>query len=164
MKLAIGILLVIIATLVLWLTVEITTNGQQRKHIQELTSQVADKSRRENLEFQQMCALQVEKVFRAIGWKEGVPQDGNIATYQSHYNPKLGKCFMTLDITGMNTTRTLFDAYEQRDYAVYLWMPRKDKKFWEVPPTICRLIPSSGSEQICKSEEEYKEFVAHYME
>jgi len=60
--------------------------------------------------------------------------------------------------------RLLIDAYEQREYAEYTWMSRKDKKYWEVPPSICKLIPLSTSEQFCKSENEYKAFVANYME
>jgi len=57
----------------------------------------------------------------------------------------------------------LADAYERRKYAEYTWAS-KDKKYWEVPPMTCKLIPSSASEQICKSEDEYKAFVATYVE
>ena len=164
MKIAIAILLVTVAVLVWQLTAEIATNNQLQKQVQELTKQVADKTTRENLEFQKSCALQAEKVFHAIGWKENVWQNGLLATYASHYNQKLGKCFMMLELTGQHTSRSLLDAYERRDYAEYMWVPDKVKKFWEVPPAQCLLIPSSGSEQNCNSEEEFKEFVAHYME
>ena len=58
----------------------------------------------------------------------------------------------------------LLDAYEGRTYAEYLWGEKQGKKYWEVPPIFCRLIPSSGQEQSCNSEEEYKAFVARYTE
>jgi hypothetical protein len=58
----------------------------------------------------------------------------------------------------------LFDAYENRDYAEYMWIPREGKKYWEVALISCRLFPSSGNERFCKSEAEYDDFVAAYME
>ena len=164
MKTAIAILLIIVAALGWQLSAEITTNNTLQKQVQELTKQLTDKSTRENLEFQQSCALQAEKVFHQVGWKENAWQDGLLATYSSHYHHKLGKCFMTIEVSGKYTGKSLLDAYERRDYAEYMWVPDKVKKFWEVPPAECLLIPSSGSQQICKSEEEFKEFVAHYME
>jgi hypothetical protein len=61
-------------------------------------------------------------------------------------------------------SKNLIDAYEQREYAEYLWITDKVKKYWEVPPVMCRLIPAFGNEHLCKSEDEYDAFVASYME
>lgn len=165
MKVTIGILLVTVATLVWWLTVQITAKRQQGEQIKELTSQLGDKSSREKLEFQQVCALQAEKVFHSLRNKESGPN-----SYQSHYNLKLGRCFMELetypDAVAKNvmTTKLLLDAYEQKSYAEYRWVSKEDKNYGEVPPLSCKLMPSPGVEQICKSKDEYEAFVASFME
>lgn len=170
MKLTIAILLVIVLALVWQLNKEIVAGHQRQNQVQELTAKLAEKSTRDNLELQEKCALQAEKMFRTLGYK-GVQQNGNFDLYRSHWNAKLNKCFMTIESTNVTTTsgtmfinRFLFDAYEQREYAEYTWMSSKVKKYWEVPPMICKLISSSDDEQLCKSEEEYKAFVARYME
>ena len=163
MKVAVVVLLAIVLALVWGLTTEMVTNRQQQSQITELTSKLGDRTTRENLELQEKCALQAERVFKRLGYKESVPQNGVFGTYQSHYNAKLNKCFMTLDSTTTNPDtefnfKFLFDAYEQRGYGEYT------KKYGEASPTICKLFPSSADESLCTSEEEYKAFVARYME
>jgi len=169
MKLAVAALLAIALVLAWLLNAEVATNNQQRSQIAELTSKLGDKTARENLEFQQKCAQQAEKIFHQLGYKLNEPRSAISASYESHYNTKLNKCFMTVSTVNMSTPRLttskfLLDAYEQRGYAEYMWMADKVKKFWEVPPVDCRLTPTSTDERVCKSEEEYKAFVATYME
>ena len=168
MKIVIGILFIIVFVMAWLLFVRITTESQQRKQIEELKVKLADKTKLVNLELQEKCSSKAKEVFRFMGYNE-TNQNGDMAGYQSHFNTKLGKCFMTIEsltVTKGNFVNNslLFDAYEQREYAEYAWMPRNNKKYWEVPPLICKLIPSSTSEQFCKSEDEYKAFVAKYME
>ena len=43
-------------------------------------------------------------------------------------------------------------------------MSSKDKKYSEVKPTMCRTSLSANTEDFCDSEEQFKEFVAKYME
>jgi len=38
------------------------------------------------------------------------------------------------------------------------------KKYWEVPPTTCELIPTSREKTICSSRDEFDAFVSKYME
>lgn len=161
MKIAIAVLLAIVLALAWLLNAEMGTNRRQRSQIAELTSKLADNSARERLELQQKCANQAEKIFSQQGYKLNGPRP---ASYQSHYNAKLNKCFMTLDSMVLGDQRFLFDAYEQREYAEYMLLPEKGKKYWEVQPQSCALIPSSADKSRCKSEEEYKAFVARYME
>ena len=170
MRAAIGILIIAIGALAWLLTSELAANNQQRKQLEQLTTQLAGKSKLENLQLQEKCTEQAEKVFRALGY-QGNQQNGNGDVYQSHYNQKLGKCFMAIESTNVTTrpgtmfsNKILLDAYERREYAEYTWISQKDKKYWDVPPTICKLITSSASEQTCKSDDEYKAFVANYME
>jgi hypothetical protein len=63
-----------------------------------------------------------------------------------------------------NTSVYLMDANERRQYAFYLWISRKDKKYWEVPPSNCELTPSLREKKLCTSREEFDAFVADYME
>lgn len=170
MKTIVAGLLVVVGILSWRLTAEVAQKGLLRGELEQLTGQLADKSKLESLQFQEKCAEQAKKVFHALGYKDE-QQNLNTDIYQSHYNTKIGKCFMAVESTNMTTspgtqftTRILLDAFEQREYAEYMWMSRKDKKYWEVPPTVCKLIASSTSEQICKSEDDYKAFVAKYVE
>ena len=171
---ALAVILIFVAAGLAWLLrTELAANSQLRGESAQLAAQLADKTRLESLQLQEKCAEQAKKVFRTLGYKElkDTQQSPNTDTYQSHYNAKLGKCFMAIERVDMTTTpgkqfinRMLLDAFEQREYAEYTWISRNDKKDWEVPPMICKLIESSSSEQVCKTEGEYKAFVAKYVE
>lgn len=170
MKLLSACLLIAGAILVWRLTAEIATNRELRGEVRQIKSQLADSSKAESLQLQQKCAEQAMTLFHALGYKDS-HLNFNSDLYQSHYNPKLGKCFVEITSTDLSTSpgteainRVLFDAVERRVYAEYGWMSSKTKKYWEVPPWNCRLTPSSANEQPCKSEDEYKAFVAKYIE
>lgn len=160
MKISIGILLLIVAVLGWLLKAETVTTQQQRGEIEKLMLRLTDETKRENLELQEKCALQAEKVFRAAGWKA----DGH--KYQSHFNQKLNKCFMTMEFASTSpwfVSNYLLDAYEQKKYGELLWTDREGVVF-------CSLAPSEEKRQKCKSQEvgpsrkEYQAFVARYME
>ena len=146
MKLAVAALLAIALVLAWLLNAEVATNSQQRIQIAELTSKLGDKSARENLEFQQKCAQQAEKIFHQLGYKLNEARNAISSSYESHYNTKLNKCFMTVSTVKLTprfvTSKFLIDAYEQKGYAEYMWMADKDRKYWEVPPVDCRLTPT----------------------
>jgi hypothetical protein len=177
MKIALAVLVVAILALV-WrlnsitaaLTQQQQTLSQQQQQIQTLTTALADKSKQEGLALQEKCAVQAEKVFRDLGYKfnnSSQSLDSNIL--QSHFNPRLNKCFMTLEANAytsgqLGQQRFLLDAYEQREYGEYFWVSDKVKKYWEVKPVMCKEIPVAGDEQFCHSEDEYKAIVKRYME
>lgn len=176
MKIALGVLLAAALALTWGLVAETTKNGQLQGQVTELTSKLGDKTARDNLELQEKCATQAEKVFRQED-KElrqpqlGVPVSVMYHAHTSHYHAKLNKCFILTEylssLGGTDTSLTvsnLFDAYEQRTYATYTFVPDKVKKYWEVPPKVCTLIPSSAETTTCKSKEEFDAFVARYME
>jgi hypothetical protein len=131
----------------------------------------------QTLDFQAMCATQAQKAFQE--WeiertKSKLRISKDISTdYQSHYNTKLKKCFILIETNGLMPgleegeflfTKTLSDAYERRVYASYGWVSRTGQKYWEVPPTSCELIPSFRQKKFCKTQEEFDDFVAQYME
>jgi hypothetical protein len=167
MRILCVILLVSLFALGWQLKMVIDTNRQQASEIQSLSAKLTDKATRERFDLQQKCASQAEQTFHRLGYREDQPTDDILsAIYQSHYSAERTKCFMTLESIGKGgfQSKLLFDAYENRPFAEYDWMPQKDKKFWEVPPVVCQLTPSSSDERACKSEDEYKAFVAGYME
>jgi hypothetical protein len=138
MKAAVGALIAIVLVLGWLLNAETKTSREQQNQIALLTSKLADKVARENLDLQQKCAQQAEKIFGQLGYRLDRPTLGIFATYQSHHNAKLGKCFMTLDSTGAGHQLFLFDAYEQREYAHYIEIPVKGRD----APTNCKIIAS----------------------
>jgi hypothetical protein len=129
-----------------------------------------DLSRREALELQKECGLQAAKAFKQAGWKVGEPT----ASFESHYNPGMNKCFMLLRIltvspaTGNKSWAStyLLDVYEQRTYAE---LDITDLG-WLGDPTghrhiaTCELMPPHESQRTCQSDAEYASFVARYME
>jgi hypothetical protein len=129
----------------------------------------------QTLDQQERCAQQARRAFQEIQ-AEAKAADKKFGShevssdYQSHYNTKIGKCLMFVESMGslaggeMSTTAYLIDANERRQYAFYLWLSKKDKKYWEVPPSSCDLTPSLKEKKFCTSREEFDEFVAAYME
>ena len=153
MKATIAALLAIVAVLAWLLSAEMATSRQ-------LSSQLVDKTARENLDLQEKCALQAKKVSEEPYNKA----KDDLGAYKSHYNPILRKCFVIFKNGPF--IESLMDAYEQRDYATYMWYASdtNDKSNPLNEPKICNLIPSASDERNCKSYEEYKAFVATYME
>ena len=131
-------------------------------------------SQHEKLDIQARCAAQAEKAFnqwKSEGKKEGKEYPGYkvvSAEYQSHYNAGRNRCFIAVRTNGENgaTTKWLADAYENRLFAFYFWMPDPSgvREYSQTPPTKCELTPSAAEKRICSSEREYDDFVASYME
>jgi hypothetical protein len=112
------------------------------------------------------CTAQADRRFQQLGYGENDPN--LTAILQSHYNLKMSRCFMTIETTKLAVpeiiNRSLMDADEQRLYGEYMWMSSSTKKYWEQPPVLCHLTPATGWESNCKTDDEYKVFVAKYME
>ena len=131
--------LLLVAGLLAWgLTSEVKKNSQLGGQVDQLTKKLTDKSRLEDLQLQEKCAEQAKKVFNEYFLKNPPPGELDTDEYQSHYNTKLGKCFMQIEsirmlnqpglVGTMSIHRFLADAYKRRVYADYMWTSRKDKK------------------------------------
>jgi hypothetical protein len=134
-------------------------------------------ARSQTLDDQERCAAQARKAFQE--W-ESDNKKGPVANlfqtlssdYESHYNTKIKKCLMLIESTStmasgngnITTSAMLVDAYERHLYASYIWITSPPKKYWEVPPTECELIPASQKKKICTSRDEFDAFVAGYLE
>jgi hypothetical protein len=58
----------------------------------------------------------------------------------------------------------LWDAFERRQYATWLWSAHETKKYWEQPPISCELSANYRDKKNCKTKEEFDAFVAEFME
>jgi hypothetical protein len=137
MKIVCAALLVALFGLAWLFKNQIDINRLQAVLIQNLSATLADRTRQEGFELQQKCASQAERTYHQLGYREDQPTgDVLSAVYQSHYSTAHNQCFMTLELIskGGFQSKFLFDAYENRTYAEYDWMPKKDMKFDEVPP------------------------------
>jgi hypothetical protein len=61
------------------------------------------------------------------------------------------------DVTWIN--RTVYDAFERTVYGKYMWHTDPVKKYWEVPPFMCRVKLVTGENVICKSSDEFNELI-----
>jgi hypothetical protein len=60
--------------------------------------------------------------------------------------------------------KSLPHAVEGRLFALYLWVSTPGKKYWEVPPVTCTLIPTLKEKRDCTTQDEYEAFAASLME
>lgn len=167
MKTLTALLLIVIAVLSFQVFRQREIIHEQRGRITEIQAQVAAtaKATAVPLEYQEKCAEQARKAFHDLGYKSQGP-----AGYENHYSAKLSKCFVLVENTDSAyaptiwTRKSLFDAYEGKAYGEYSWHTVKDKKYWEVPPFMCRVTSPAGTNQFCKSDEEYGELIKVYLE
>jgi hypothetical protein len=170
MRILLVILVVLCAALATMTLVLFERHQDQTEQIALLNAQRA--APRASIEDQGKCAAHAAKLFNELGYNENVPAPG-FQRYASHYNITRGKCFVLIEHSafpssggGVQNTRTinLYDAVERRSYGDFLWISSGTKKYWEVKPMMCRTNPSVATEELCDSEEQFKEFVAKYME
>jgi len=57
----------------------------------------------------------------------------------------------------------VFDAIEGRAYATYIWINTQNRKFWEVPPTLCEVHPRGMDKIQCKDDDEFASLVDKYF-
>jgi hypothetical protein len=133
------------------------TIREQKKKIDELVVKI-DKC---NLESQEKCAQGAKQFFHDAGYD----QKNTLAGYVCHYNKKLNKCFIDITATILNkngaasTSKSLYDAFEGKEYASFFMYVRKVEKYYEVKPSQCHMLDNN-----CTTEEEYNAFVKSYME
>lgn len=119
-----------------------------------------DSAKTASLELQDKCAKQASAEFKTF-------EDRELAAFTDHYNLNLNKCFILVEY--MDTVHGvryewLNDAYEGKVYGQYEFKADKVKKYWEVPPVVCKVTPPSGDGKICSSSDEFDALVKQYME
>jgi len=164
-KLATLLLVVAVGILGLFAYSQTVALRQQRRQVRELTAELDSAPKLASLDLQEKCAKQAREEFKTY-WEQ---HEG--ASFTNHYNTKLNKCFiLTAYIDPMTasgsiwTHKMLFDAFEGKDYAEYDWKSDKVKKYWEVPPFVCKVMLPSGEETMCHSSDEFDALMKQYME
>jgi hypothetical protein len=127
----------------------------------------------QSLQQQEICAKQAKAYFQEYSADDQKLSNAGYKPlnndYQSHYNVKLNKCLILVETSAQegqefHTSIQLVDAFERRIFATYGWTSRPGKKYWEVPPTLCELAPTSHETTNCSSREEFDALVSKYME
>jgi hypothetical protein len=125
---------------------------------QELQSQL-DKIRTATMQQQKMCDEQARKKFH-----EDYPAANDLTGFFSHYDTGANVCYMLVHIYGISkvvpsVSDTVYDAFEGRGYASYIWINSEKKKYWQVAPMECSVKPRGQDEITCKSSEEFDSLI-----
>jgi len=141
------------------------TLNQQQQQIQTLTTALANKSKQEALALQEKCAVQSEKVFRE---RHITVAHNELLQYESHYNPTLGKCFISFTremyLSGAKTSHTLDvqEAFGLRTYGEFLGFSTtglSGSSMWS-----CWVLDQEDTQHPCKTFAEYELLIKRYTE
>lgn len=118
------------------------------------------KPRHATLSQQKMCAEQAAKRFKE-------DYKGATAEFTSHYDAKMNVCYMLVhhypEGASLGWSEEVFDAFEGRQYAYVLWLPKANKKYWEVPPVECSIKPIRDEKRLCHSVDEFTALIEKYF-
>jgi hypothetical protein len=116
-----------------------------------------------SLNFQAKCAGQAKVVFNEFS---GGTKD--FASYENHYNRKLGKCFVFLRSQSAKQLSAtsygyLADAFENKDVGDF-YIYTADYTKANAKPMSCQVTSLSGQRQQCETEAQFKALIRPYME
>src|ERR1700731_975039 len=112
------------------------------------------------------CAAQAKKFYNETDFPNTKHATKN--EFISHYDAVNQICYIRIDVSTIENGKVavssyVFDAFEGRSLASYIWFPEKDKKYWEVKPMECNVKPVNGKKIVCKSTEEFEDLVDKYF-
>ena len=114
------------------------------------------------MEQQKMCDEQARKKFNEdYGTRKGYDYE-----YTSHFDARANVCYMLVHGTAdacCTVSYLVYDAFEGRVYASYVWINPEHKKGWEVDPTDCSVKPRGQASIVCKSSDEFEDLVDKYF-
>lgn len=111
---------------------------------------------------QKMCAEQAEKQFNSTSASQGS------ANFTSHYDARANVCYIMVHDAGVSygnrtVSDVVYDAFEGRVYANYIFINSQKKYDWEVAPAECDVKPRGQAEITCKSSDEFEELIDKYF-
>lgn len=122
-----------------------------------------------SLSEQKTCADQAKKFFNETDYSDNSKHPVK-NEFTSHYDATSKVCYVRIDYNHLDSgTKVLsvgsyvFDAFEGRNFASYIWFSDPKKKYWEVKPMECWVKPIKGSKTECKSTEEFEELVDRFF-
>jgi hypothetical protein len=94
--------------------------------------------------------------------------DKPILDYTSHFDPQKDTCYVRINSgtageAGVISSSMVYDAFERRVFATYLWMNYSHKKYWEIKPTECEAHPQQQPTVYCQSSEEFNDLVEKWF-
>ncbi len=112
---------------------------------------------------QNMCSEQAKKKFH-----EDNSPNASGTEYTSHYDPRTNVCYIRVHRFRMeggipSVSDAVYDAFEGRGYASYIWVNAQGKKYWEVEPMECEVQPIGRGKVFCKSSDEFDTLVDTYF-
>jgi hypothetical protein len=111
-----------------------------------------------SFDLQSKCAASAKMAFDALGWSQSKPVAGNTATFYSHFNPAMDKCFMVFQFNSLvspyGETWILSDAVENVAYGTLTFNGDK--------VTTCEMTPTAETQR-CASKQEFEKYLVHYM-
>ncbi len=158
---ALMLLLIVAVALLAWQAYsQKAVIAHQQERLEALNAKLEARPRTTNIELQEKCAKQALEAYRLSGWDKNL-----LASFSNHYNEKLNKCFVLIGETHAGgNSESLQDAFEGKVFGFYMWLVKKDKKYWEVPPFRCEVTLISGEKKTCESSDEFDDLVKAYME
>jgi hypothetical protein len=114
---------------------------------------------------QKQCADQAK---RAFDESYNPVKDGMNYEFTSHFDSKANICYILVHAGGVSfgnpaSNDLVFDAYEGRGYASYVWINTTKKKYWEIAPTECSVKPRNNEEIFCHSQDEFDSLIDKYF-
>jgi len=115
---------------------------------------------------QRKCADQAKKFYNETDFPNTKHATKN--EFTSHYDATNLVCYVRVNVSTVENDMVavssyVFDAFENRTYASYIWFSVKGKKFWEVKPTECSVKPVNSKKIVCESTEEFEDLVDKYF-
>jgi hypothetical protein len=118
---------------------------------------------------QKVCAEQAKKFFNETDYSDNSKKPIK-NEYTSHYDAAAKVCYVRIDFNiydaktkKLTASSYVFDAFEGRNFAEYVWFSDPVKKYWEVKPFSCSVKPMNGEKLFCNSTEEFEKMVDRYF-
>jgi len=133
----------------------------QETSLRELRDRFETVSKTTDLDLQQKCARQAGEAF-SHDFLASLAGKDPLTNFTNHYNSKLGKCFVLININvitarkTMSETKFLSDAFEGKSYGVY---GREGDNV-----TSCEVTLPTGEKRRCHSSTEFEDLINVYME
>jgi hypothetical protein len=135
---------------------------RQRRQIQVLSAERDSAPKGASLELQAKCAKQAQEYLSQF-------ESRDVVETRNHYNIGLNRCFVEtrtvkFEFGNHTETRVLNDAFEGKEYGLYMFVGRPKKPDYSVEPADCKVTSISGEEVLCHSSDEFDTLVKQFME
>jgi hypothetical protein len=115
-----------------------------------------------SLELQEKCAKQAKEFLSQF-------RNDDVVETLNHYDVGLNKCFVETRTSSFMSgnhgeSEILTDAFEGKNYGVYIFWSEPNKPDWQVSPSECKVTLPSGAETTCHSSDEFDALVKQYMQ